>query len=141
MENTMKARSFEDKVNAGFYKTRSYEDFAKDARSWLRERVPHRVVSKLFSMACPDPTLEAVEMLHSLKKFCELFEPVKVVLAIDDRDDRIYYASCPEIFGDEAKPETGWTYEEALGSMIKRFPERFGFLLETKGRVRMETKQ
>lgn len=127
-------RTFEDKVNAGYYNTRSFEDFAKDARYWLRSEVPHRVVSKLFDMACPDPTITPLEMLHSLKKFLELFEPVKIVLAIDSRDDRVYFAMCDELNKD-LSPDTGWSYEEALGSLVMRFPERFGFLIEKKGRL------
>jgi len=136
----MKARTFEDRVNAGYYSERPFEDFQRDAKLWLRGHLPTKknLVSKVFSLAIPEVRLPTIDMMDTLKKYVELFDPVRVELAIDDRDDRVYYASCPEIQPVGAKPETGWTYEEALGSLIMRQPDRFGYLIEKKGRTEMK---
>jgi hypothetical protein len=131
--------TFEEKVNAGYYKVRSFVDFAADAREWLRERVPHHVVTKVLTLACPDPTAGELEMLHSLKKYCELFEPVELELAVDERDDRVYFSRCKSIQPRDSKPETGWSYEEAVGSMILRWPARFGFLVKKIGKITLES--
>lgn len=137
----MKARTFEDRVNAGHYTHPGGDlDFARDAKHWLRERIPPHVVNKLFSLAITGD-MNIAEKLHALKSYVELFEPVKIVLAIDDRDERVYYAICDEAMPCGSTPETGWSYEEALGSLIKRSPERFGFLIEQKGRMHYEAKK
>jgi hypothetical protein len=136
------ARTFEDKVNSGYY-LGAPDVFARDARSWLRERIPHRAVNKVFDMACSDRPwslsapiqLSPLEKLENLKKLCELFEPVKIVVGIDDRNEILYLASCDEVQPSGSKPETGWSYEEALGSLIMRMPGRFGFLIDRRGKM------